>query len=29
MHVDMKLLTSLTIEREIPLDRLIIAIEVG
>ncbi|CAB4905303.1 unannotated protein [freshwater metagenome] len=27
MHVDMKLLTSLTIEREIPLDRLIIAIE--
>ena len=27
MHVDIKLLTSLTIEREIPLDRLIIAIE--
>jgi transcription termination/antitermination protein NusA len=27
MHVDMKLLTSLTIEKEIPLDRLIIAIE--
>ncbi len=27
MHVDMKALSSLTIEREIPLDRLIVAIE--
>lgn len=27
MHVDMKALASLTIEREIPLDRLIVAIE--